>query len=63
MFDIPPTSYMYFFPPEIDVTRIKVLIDAKVFPTISKLAPAITYAIVLSIARYILHHVFFKVTS
>jgi len=48
------------FPPSVDSSQIQNMIDDKVFPTLSGLAPAFSYAIMLSLLRYILHFLLFK---
>lgn len=60
--NVAPTSYIGFFPSELDVVKFQKMLDDNVFPTISGLAPAITNAILLSIARLILHRILFEVS-
>lgn len=59
---IMPSSYPFLFPPEIKPEQIQEMLDQGVFPTVEGLAPAITYAILLSLARFLLHIFVFKVT-
>lgn len=58
---IMPSSYPLLFPPEIKPERIQQMVEQGVFPTVEGLAPAITYAILLSLARFLLHIFVFKV--
>ncbi len=60
--NIQPSNYGFMFPPEIEQEKIAQMINEKVFPTVVGLAPALTYAILLSLARYILHILVFKVS-
>lgn len=59
--NIQPSSYAFMFPPEIEAEKIAQMVNDKVFPTVTGLAPALTYALLLSLTRYILHFVLFKV--
>lgn len=59
--NIQPASYAFMFPPEIESAKILQMVNDKVFPTVTGLAPALTYALLLSLARYILHFILFKV--
>lgn len=56
-----PASYGFLFPPEINHEQIQNMVDQGVFPTVEGLAPAFTYAIILSLIRFFLHHILFKV--
>lgn len=61
--NIQPTSYLFLFPAGKDADMVKQLVADGVFPTIPGLAPAITYAIVLSILRFTMNHAMMKVTN
>lgn len=61
--DIQVTAYDFLFPPAIDQAKIALMIKEKVFPTVKGLAPALTYALLLSISRYILHYLLMKVCA
>ena len=54
-------NYNQLFPPSVDYSQVQNMIENKVFPTLSGLAPAFSYAIVLSVLRYVLHYIPFKV--
>ena len=58
---IQPSAYSYLFPLEVTPGQIQELVLKNVFPTVEGLAPAFTYAILLGIARYLLHLLVFKV--
>ena len=58
--NITPLSYASLFSTNIDVNDIQKLADEGVFPVLTGLAPAFTYAIVLSLARYVLQIILFK---
>ena len=58
---IMPSSYPFLFPPDIKPEQIQQMVEQGVFPTLEGLAPAITYAILLSLARFLLHIFVFKV--
>jgi hypothetical protein len=60
-FDIQPSFYGFMFPPEIEAAKITQMVNDGVFPTVAGLAPAITFAILLIIARYIFQNIIFKV--
>ena len=56
-------NYNQLFPPSVDYSQVQNMIEDKVFPTLAGLAPAFSYAIVLSILRYVFHYILFKVES
>lgn len=58
--DVPPSSYSFFFPPDIE-SKIQDMVDDKVFPTIASLAPSIAFAVLLGITRLLLQTFFFRV--
>jgi hypothetical protein len=60
-FDIQPSAYGFMFPPEIEAAKITQMVNDGVFPTVAGLAPALTCAILLIIARYIFQNIIFKV--
>lgn len=59
--DVQPSSYKFLFPPSLEQSEIDMKVRLGVFPTIPDLAPALTYALILSISRLILHYILFKV--
>ena len=59
--NVGPEAYLFMFPPEVDLARINQMVADKVFPTVEGLAPAFTYAILLTFARFFLHLLVFKV--
>lgn len=59
--NIQPESYRFLFPAGKDSETIRQLVTDGVFPVISSLAPAFTYAIVLGIIRFLLNHAILKV--
>ena len=61
--NIQPESYRFLFPAGKDSETIRQLVTDGVFPVISSLAPAFTYAIVLGIIRFIMNHAILKVQS
>ena len=63
LLDIKPEYYRFLFPAGKDAVTIKLLVDEGVFPIISSLAPALSYAVLLSAARFIMSHAFFKVIA
>lgn len=63
LLDIKPEYYRFLFPAGKDAVTIKLLVDEGVFPVISSLAPALSYAVLLSAARFIMSHAFFKVIA
>lgn len=56
-----PSQYMFLFPNDMDMDRVNKMIAEGIFPVASGLAPALTFAIVLSVLRFLLHHLVFKV--
>ena len=53
-----PTQYSFLFPTKrIDLKIILDLYDTGIFPRLADLAPAFTYAVLLSIARFVLQRV------
>lgn len=58
---IQPESYLFLFPSGKDADTVRQLVADGVFPTIPGLAPAITYAIVLSVLRFTMSHAVLKV--
>jgi hypothetical protein len=63
LLNIQPESYIWLFPAGKDAETIKQLVSDGVFPTISGLAPAITYALVLSAIRFTIEIIFMKVVK
>ena len=61
-FTVDPTQYKFLIPPYVSEHEFFRLVDEKVFPSFDGLFPAVYYAIVLSIIRYILHMFVIKVT-
>ena len=61
--NVQPSHYGFMFPPEIEPAKITAMVDEGVFPTLTGLAPALTYALLLSLARYVLHFILFKVSG
>ena len=59
---IQPESYLFLFPSGKDADTVRQLVADGVFPTIPALAPAITYAIVLSVLRFTMSHAVLKVS-
>ena len=60
---IQPESYLFLFPSGKDADTVRQLVADGVFPTIPGLAPAITYAIVLSALRFTMSHAMLKVEA
>lgn len=56
-----PKHYAFFYPPDTTVEQIETLFDQGIFPSLVDLAPALTYCIMLSLARYVLQHYLIKV--
>lgn len=56
-----PKHYSFLLPNVVTVQFIDELITQNIFPTLSELAPAITYSIFLSLARFLLQNYFVKV--
>jgi hypothetical protein len=56
-----PSSYSFLFPPALNSQEMDQMIANGVFPTIEGLAPAVTYSILLSAARFILQYLIFQV--
>lgn len=63
LLDIKPEYYRFLFPAGKDAVTIKLLVDEGVFPVISSLAPALSYAILFSAIRFIMSRAFFKVIA
>ena len=59
--NIQPESYRFLFPAGKDSETIRQLVTDGVFPVISSLAPAFTYAIALSVIRFVMSHAVLKV--
>jgi len=57
--DIQPSTYSYLFPKN-HQADIDANVKLGLFPTIPDLAPALTYALLLSISRLVLHYILFK---
>jgi hypothetical protein len=51
------------FPPMITNDQIPGLVEEGWIPTLEGLAPAITFALLLGVLRFILHHTVFKVNA
>lgn len=64
-FIIPPSFYHDLLPDnkKITLTVLNQLIQDGIFKTMPSLAPAFTYCILLSIIRYVLHWLIFKVRN
>jgi hypothetical protein len=60
---VDPAVYYFLFPDSLSLENVKSLIDEGVFPTIASLAPAFTYALLLSIARFFLQRYLVKVSE
>lgn len=56
-----PSYYAFLFPPVVTRETVYQLIDDKVFPILPDLAPAFTYAIILSLLRFVLQYSVVKV--
>eukprot|EP01038_Epipyxis_sp_PR26KG_P005920 gene5920-8165_t len=54
--NITPSSYEWLFPLRFSPEELQSFADNKVFLPISGLAPAFTYALILSFVRFFLHH-------
>ena len=63
LLNIKPEYYRFLFPAGKDAVTINLLEREGVFPVISSLAPALSYAVLLSGIRFIMSHAFFKVTE
>jgi hypothetical protein len=61
-FDINPNHYFFLFPPAVDRSKINSMAESGIFPTISGLAPAITFFLFLSLIRLILQSFIIKVS-
>ena len=61
--NLEPEKYIFLFPADKNADIIRTLVSKNVFPTFPKLAPAITYALLLSLARFVLQHIVLKVVS
>ena len=59
--DVRPESYRFLFPAGKDAETIRKLVADGYFPTIPHLAPAITYALVLSLVRFFMQLFILKV--
>jgi hypothetical protein len=56
-----PNYYSFLFPQVVSIQEIVGLFEQGFLPNLSKLAPAFTYALLLSIARFILQNYVVKV--
>lgn len=56
-----PSSYSFMFPPDLKPEKIQEMVDIGVFPTLERLAPALTYTVLLSLIRVILQYIVIKV--
>lgn len=57
-----PKHYATLFPPLVSLDQIYELLHQGRFPVLSQLAPALTYAIILSLIRFILQTFLMKVS-
>jgi hypothetical protein len=57
-----PTHYPYILPPTVTMDEILSLFDTGRFPRLADLAPAITFAILLSLIRFFLQNYLIKVS-
>ena len=57
---VQPKCYAFRFPPTLP-GQIEDLVQRNVFPTFDRLAPAFTFAVLLGLARFLLHLFVFKV--
>lgn len=60
---IDPALYYFLFPDSLSLQDVKSLIGEGVFPTVASLAPAFTYALLLSVARFFLQRYLVKVSK
>lgn len=60
-FQIRPSHYSFMFPPQLSPEEIDNLHDQGVFPKLGGLAPAVTYAILLSFIRFFLQNYLIRV--
>jgi hypothetical protein len=56
-----PKHYFFLFPDKLSYNEIIQLWRAGIFPRLSGLAPAFTFAVLLSFVRYVLQNYFIKV--
>jgi len=61
--DVRPESYRFLFPAGKDAETIRKLVADGYFPTIPHLAPAFTYALVLSLVRFFMQLFILKVRT
>ena len=61
--DVRPESYRFLFPAGKDAETIRKLVADGYFPTIPHLAPAFTYALVLSLVRFFMQLFILKVCT
>jgi len=60
--NVKPVHYRYLFPPQIDQNKIHEMVTEGIFPTLSGLAPAITFFLLLSGLRLFLQKLVIKVS-
>ena len=58
---IDPSHYKFLIPPYLSDHEFLRLVDEKVFPTFNGLLPAVHYAVVLTVIRFVLHMLVIKV--
>ena len=63
MLELKPVHYPHLFPPALSIEYVGQLAEEGVIPTIPDLAPAFTYAIILSIIRYLLQNYLIRVST
>lgn len=61
-FHLKPGHYVFFAPPGFEADQLNEMYDNGQYPKLSGLAPAITYAILFSIARFFIQHYLIKVS-
>ena len=60
--NVHPQHYGFLFKDEfVESTKLNEFVEAKLIPRITDFAPALTYCLLLGVARFILKFVFFKV--
>jgi len=60
-FPVDPSYYYILFPTQVSLEDVRNLIKIGVFPTTVSLAPALSYAVILSVIRFILQRYLVKV--
>lgn len=60
-FDVAPKYFAIMFPPVISTNEIMKMWNDHTFPRLSELAPALTYAVIFGIIRFLLQYYIVKV--